>query len=89
VDRIVKRRDIILSRFQGHQAPEDLKGDLSFVVYPLPKVALAYIFYFPDEEFPASATCLFSANALSFLPLDGLADLGEYTTKAIVELVTV
>ncbi len=88
VEVLARRQHTILSRFDGHQAPKALKGDLSFVIYPLPKVALAYIFYFSDEEFPASATCLFSSNALSFLPLDALADLGEYTTKAIIELVS-
>jgi hypothetical protein len=53
----------------------------------LPKVALCYIFYLPDEEFPASVTCLFSQNALSFMPLDGLADVAEYTSKVIIQLI--
>ena len=88
VEKISQERDTIVRRFGGHNAPEELKGDLSFVVYPLPKVALAYIFYLPDEDFPASATCLFSCNALSFMPLDGLADVAEYTSKAIIEMVT-
>lgn len=42
----------------------------------------------PDEEFPASATCLFSNNALSFLPIDALADIGEYTSKKIIEIIS-
>jgi len=29
----------------------------------------------------AIVTCLFSANALSFIPLDGLADVAEYKQK--------
>jgi hypothetical protein len=41
----------------------------------------------PDEEFPASVICLFSQNALSFMPLDGLADVAEYTSKAISQLI--
>ena len=45
------------------------------------------IFYEADEEFPASATCLFSENALSFMPLDGLADVAEYSSKEIVRFV--
>jgi len=88
VEKIKECREIILERFNGHEASAQLRGDMAFVLYPLPKVALAYIFYLPDEEFPASAICLFSNNALCFLPLDGLADLGEYTSKAIVDLVT-
>jgi hypothetical protein len=63
-------------------------GDFSFTLHPLPKIALCYIFYLDDEEFPASATCLFSSNALSFIPLDGLADTGEYTSKEIIRIIT-
>jgi hypothetical protein len=47
---------------------------------------LNYIFYLADDEFPASATCLFSNNALSFLPIDALADTGEYCSRKIIEL---
>lgn len=45
------------------------------------------IFCEADEDFPASATCLFSSNADEFLPIDGLADLGEYTSRAILGVV--
>lgn len=61
-------------------------GDFFFLLFPLPKIALCYIFYFPDEDFPPSVTCLFSFNAPRFMPLDGLADVAEYTTKGIIEL---
>jgi hypothetical protein len=49
---------------------------------------LNYIFYCADDEFPAAATCLYSNNAQSFLPIDALADTGEYTSRKIIELVT-
>ena len=62
-------------------------GDISFTVRPFPKIKLKYIIYRADDEFPASATCLFSNNALSFLPIDALADTGEYTSKKIIELI--
>ncbi|MDX2498596.1 MAG: DUF3786 domain-containing protein [Desulfobacterales bacterium] len=45
------------------------------------------MFYEADDDFSASATCLFSNNALSFLPIDALADVGEYTSKKILHLV--
>ena len=61
-------------------------GDFAFVLQPLPKIALRYIFYEADEEFPATVNCLFSDNAASFLPVDGLADLGEYSSKKILEI---
>ncbi|MDP2971503.1 MAG: DUF3786 domain-containing protein, partial [Deltaproteobacteria bacterium] len=62
--------------------------DFSFTLYPLPRVALCYVFNLPDEEFPASVTCLFASNADRFLPVAGLADTAEYTAKKIIQLVT-
>jgi hypothetical protein len=87
VAQIKKEHDVILGVFSGEKGPEGVAGDFSFVLYPLPKIALCYIFYLPDEEFPASVTCLFSQNALSFMPLDGLADVAEYTSRAIIKLI--
>ena len=62
-------------------------GDFSLIVYPLPKIALNYIFYRADDDFPATVTCLFSHNAAAFLPTDALADTGEYTSKKILEII--
>ncbi|MDR0477880.1 MAG: DUF3786 domain-containing protein [Desulfobulbaceae bacterium] len=62
-------------------------GDFAFALHPLPKIALCYLFYEAGEEFPATVSCLFSNNANLFLPVDGLADLGEYTSKKILEIV--
>ena len=87
VGQIREGREAILGVFSGEMGPEGVAGDFSFVLYPLPKIALWYIFYLPDEEFPASVTCLFSQNALSFMPLDGLADVAEYTSRAILQLI--
>jgi hypothetical protein len=87
VTQIKERQDVILKAFDGESNPTGAAGDFSLLLYPLPKIALCYIFYLPDEEFPASATCLFSSNALSFMPLDGLADVGEYTSKKILEFI--
>ena len=85
VSRIEEKTENILSAFQGSR-PDDVSGDLVLLLYPLPKISLLYIFYLADDEFPASATCLFSSNALSFMPLDGLADVAEYTSKEIIRL---
>lgn len=70
----------------GADAPAGITGDFAFTVRPLPKITLCYIFYEADEDFPASATCLYSGNANEFLPLDALADVGEYTSRKILEL---
>jgi hypothetical protein len=77
----------ITETIKGEEAPAGTGGDFSFIVYPLPKIALCYIFYEADDDFPASVTCLYSNNAQLFLPIDGLADVGEYCSKTILNLV--
>ena len=85
VERIEMERNRIMKQLGGHAAPDGAGGDFAFVVFPLPKIALCYIFYAADDDFPASVTCLYSNNALRFLPIDGLADVGEYTSKKIID----
>ena len=85
--KIKEKVDLILQAFPGEINPAGAAGDFSLLLYPLPKIALLFIFYLSDEDFPASATCLFSSNALSFMPLDGLADVAEYTSKALIGVV--
>ena len=87
VSRIKDAKENISKLFQGKTPPQELAGDFGFILYPLPKVALCYIFYSADEEFPASCSCLFSANANNFMPIDGLADVGEYTSKTIIAII--
>lgn len=87
VAKIKESIPIILKTLKGEKAPDETGGDFSFVVYPLPKIALCYIFYEADEDFPPSVTCLYSNNARLFLPVDGLADAGEYCSKTILTLI--
>lgn len=87
VERIKARTDIVVEKLNGRPAPTSVSGDFAFIVRPLPKIYLCYIFYEADEDFPPSVTCLYSANANRFMPMDGLADVGEYTSKTILELV--
>ncbi|MFO7883965.1 MAG: DUF3786 domain-containing protein [Desulfobacteraceae bacterium] len=85
--KIKNNMEKIYCAFGGKASLSGTSGDFSFMVYPLPKVALGYIFYEADEDFPASVTCLFSNNANQFMPVDGLADVGEYTSKKIISLI--
>ncbi len=80
-------RKHIRRTMHGKKAPETISGDFAFIVYPLPKIALCYIFYLADDEFPASVTCLYSNNADCFLPMDALADVGEYTSRKIMDII--
>lgn len=87
VDRIKASVQVIKDALKGEPAPAGTGGDFAFIVYPLPKIALCYIFYEADEDFPASVTCLYSNNARLFLSVDGLADVGEYCSKTILKLI--
>jgi len=84
IEQIEKHIDQITRCFEGFHGSNDGGGDFSIQVYPLPKIALNYIFYRADDDFPASVNCLFSYNAATFLPTDALADTGEYTSKKIL-----
>jgi len=88
VEKILQRQQQVLDVMEGEPAPAEVGGDSAIVVRPLPKLALCYIFYEADEDFPPSATCLYSRNANHFLPMDGLADVGEYTSKAILQAIS-
>ncbi len=64
IEKIEGRRRRIMERFQGRDAASLAGGDFSFILRPLPKISLFYIFYRADDDFQASAACFFS-NALS------------------------
>ena len=86
VDQIEAAQNRIIEFLGGDADAHPATGDFSFLLQPLPKIALMYIFYRADDEFPASATCLYSNNAAEFMPSDGLADIGEYTSKKILSI---
>jgi hypothetical protein len=85
VNKILEKKVEIISAFDGKPIQN---GDFSMLLFPFPKIAICTIFYLEDEDFPPSATCLFSANALDFMPLDGLADVAEYTSGKIIRMVS-
>lgn len=87
VEKIKGNYRLIIKELHGSDASYIAGGDFSFFTKPLPKISLCYIFYAADDDFPASVTCLYSNNAISFLPIDALADVGEYTSKQILSLI--
>jgi len=87
VEAVGQNTQRIIDVFSGKNPPAGMGGDFGFLLYPLPKIALCYVFYRADEDFPASVTCLYSANAVAHLPTDALADVGEYTSREILHLV--
>ncbi len=87
VEQIETRMKVIADTLHGRDASNSMHGDFSLLLWPLPKIALCYGFYRADDELPPSASCLFSQNASRFLPIDALADVGEYTSRKILSLV--
>ncbi|MBI2919182.1 MAG: DUF3786 domain-containing protein [Chloroflexi bacterium] len=53
-------------------------GDMAYRFLALPRLPLAVVMYFQDEEMPGSARVLFDASAGQYLPTDDLIDLGIY-----------
>ncbi len=88
IKAIQQQKEDLAARFSGHINSDPPRCDFSFTLYPLPRVPLYYLFYLPDDEVPASVTCLFPSNATRFLPVAGLADTAEYTAKKLIDLVT-
>lgn len=86
IDEIERKAEQIAQLFNDSKETSKDAGDFSLIVFPLPKIALNYIFYRADDEFPATVNCLFSQNAAAFLPTDALADTGEYTSKKILDI---
>jgi hypothetical protein len=52
------------------------RGDVSVVVPAFPRVDVYLVLYRGDDEFPPSATVLFSSNVASFLSAEDVAVLG-------------
>ena len=88
VAKVEESQNHIIECMQGKDAFQIAGGDFSFFLRPLPKITLCYIFYHADEDFSVSAVCLFSKNADKFLSLDALADVGEYTSKKIIQILS-
>ena len=87
VPRIKNNLDAIRHALGGGMPPASIGGDFALLVRPLPKICLSYIIYEADEDFPASVTCLYSNNADAFMRVDGLADVGEYTSRRILQVI--
>jgi hypothetical protein len=86
VESIHQQGDRLASLLDGRLESPAGSGDFAFILWPLPKIALHYIFYRADEEFPATVSCLFSNNAAAFLPTDALADVAEVTSRRMLDL---
>jgi len=62
----------------------EAKPDVAAALHPFPKVPLLVIFWDKDEEFDASFQFLFDESAASFLDMEALAVLLEYTSQKLI-----
>jgi len=62
----------------------EAKPDVAAALQPFPKVPLLVIFWDKDEEFDASFQFLFDESAASFLDMEALAVLLEYTCHKLI-----
>jgi hypothetical protein len=59
-------------------------GDAGFMFKALPRVPLAVVYWYGDDEFPPNASVLFDASAGRYLSTDGLAVLGRELCSKII-----
>jgi hypothetical protein len=59
-------------------------GDVSFRLWPLPKIPLGYILWLGDEEFPARLVVTFDASVEEHLPLDVIWALVNLVGRALL-----
>ncbi len=90
--------DVLAKRFAGKQAllrerlqaigagvyRSEAKPDVAAALHPFPRVPLLAIFWDKDDEFDASFQFLFDASAESYLDMEALAVLLEYTCQKLV-----
>jgi hypothetical protein len=62
----------------------EAKPDVAAALHPFPKVPLLVIFWDKDEEFDASFQFLFDESASTFLDMEALAVLLEYTCQKLI-----
>ena len=62
----------------------EAKPDVAAALHPFPKVPLLVIFWDKDAEFDASFQFLFDESAASFLDMEALAVLLEYTCQKLI-----
>ena len=52
VPRIKEAREVIRHAFDGERSSTSVPGDFSLLLYPLPKIALCYVFYIKNSVDP-------------------------------------
>ena len=90
-DRLAKtftgKKELLQERIQaigGVMYRSESRPDVAAALYPFPKVPLLLIFWDKDDEFDASLQFLFDRSAESYLDLEALAVVLEYTCQKLI-----
>lgn len=90
-DRLAKafagKKELLKERIQainGVMYRSESRPDVAAALYPFPKVPLLLLFWDKDDEFDASLQFLFDRSAESYLDLEALAVLLEYTCQKLI-----
>jgi|MudIll2142460700_1097286.scaffolds.fasta_scaffold00785_8 hypothetical protein len=90
-DRLAKffsgKKEFLQERIQaigGVMYRSESRPDVAAALYPFPKVPLLLIFWDKDDEFDASLQFLFDRSAESYLDLEALAVVLEYTCQKLI-----
>ncbi len=62
----------------------EAQADIALILHPLPKLPVLCLFWDSDEEFPASFRFLFDGSASSYLDLEALAAMLQYTYLKLI-----
>ncbi len=60
-------------------------GDTSFTLFAFPKVAMTFILWEGDEEFPPSAKALFDPSITGYLPLEDIVVIAKLAASRILK----
>ena len=81
-----KDLDMFLNVAKRLGAQVEQLGDASVTIQVLPKIAITYVIWQEDEEFPSSGNILFDGSAASYLPTEDYAFLASFVVFKMKEL---
>jgi len=84
VPEIIRRKDELMSRFDGYEAVGFSSSDFAVVFQVFPRVDCLVLLSEGDDEVGPGAKLLFSSKAQNYLTTESLAAIGETLTRRLV-----
>jgi len=80
-----KARDAFVEAGKGLGGREEEYGNGSFTLHPFPRVALTFILWEGDEDFPPSVKVLFERSIPAYLPLEDIVVVSKMAATRIIK----